>query len=126
LRLLWFFLGLEVKSRVRQSVTRRLKRQGLLVYLRSVESARKIFLACLLGFFLLQLVVVAGVGAVVTGLWLWDYDLHAKLQLVFGLCLACFVLPVLLLGIAFSERLWYRFSGSEKMVADLLDKKDAA
>jgi hypothetical protein len=86
-----------------------------------MQGTRHALLAALLTFFFLQTIVFAAGGALVTGFWLWDYDLHLKLQLAFGICLGMFFLPVLLLAVIFSERLWYRVSGAEKMVNEILE-----
>ena len=103
---------------------RQAKRKGVAVYLRVLQGTRRMIIAALLLFFFLQVIVLAGAGAVVTGLWLWDYDPHLKMQIAFGICLGMFLLPVLLLMVGLSQRLWYKYSGAAKMVDELLENKN--
>ena len=122
LRILWFVLGHHAKTQM----IRQAKRKGVAAYVRVVQGTRRALLGMLLLYFFLQIIVLAGVGAVVTGLWLWDYDPHVKMQIAFGICLGFFFLPALLLMVVFSERLWYKHSGAKKMVDELIEGKSNA
>ncbi len=122
LRLLWFVLGHQAKLRLVCEA----KRHGVAAYLRLVQGVRQALLGGLLAYFFLQLTVLSGAGALATGLWLWDYDLHSKMQVAFGLCLGFFVLSLLLLAALFSQRLWYQATGAKKLVDGLIkDKSDS-
>jgi hypothetical protein len=120
---LWRFLWLIAGQHAKMRLLREAKRQGVAAYLRVLQGTRRALLGIFLLYFFLQIVTVAAVGAVVTGLWLWDYDVHSKLQIAFGVCLGVFVLPVLLLMVGFSERLWYKASGASKMVDEIIENK---
>lgn len=122
LRLLLSALGHQAKLRLVGEA----KRRGVAAYLHLVQGVRQALLGGLLAFLFLQTTILAGAGALATGLWLWDYDLHSKMQIAFILCLGFFVLSLLLLTALFSQRLWYRATGAEKLVDDLRkDKSDS-
>lgn len=117
---IWFFLKRYVKG---QAISQA-RRQGVIAYLHALQGTRHFLIAMLLGFFAFHFIVLAGVGALVTGLLLFDIELHTILVLLFCIFSAMFFIPVGFLCLAFSERAWYKFSGAEKMVEDL--KKEAA
>lgn len=122
LRILWWVMGLEAKRRLVVQA----KRQGIIAYLKVLQVSRRLLLAILLGFLFLQLIMLAGVGALVTGVWLLELEPQIKLQILFWSFLFLFLVPVGLLGFLFSEHLWYRASGAEKMVDDYLVKNEPA
>lgn len=76
----------------------------------------------LAAFLMLQIMVLAGFGTLITGFMLWDTDQTFKLQLLFGIFLGLCGLPALALAVLFSERLWYKLSGAEKLVAQVLEQ----
>lgn len=115
LRLAWYFIGHYVQGQV----ILRAKRAGVIAYLRALQGTRRILILAILGFFIFHMIVLAGFGALVSGLFLLDYEPKTVLQILFGICLSLFVIPLLLIAIALSERVWYKFSGAEKMVEDL-------
>lgn len=115
LRLLWFLFGDEAKRKVVNSA----KRKGVLAYLKALQVGRRAFLVAVLCIMFLQLTVFAGVGALITGILLWDADFQFKMEVLFWICIGALVVPGVLIGILLSERLWYRFSGAEKMLQDL-------
>lgn len=99
------------------------KKTGTLAYLRAVQGTRRAMAAALLAFFMLQFMVLAAFGALITGFMLWEADQYFKLQILFAIFLAVAGIPALVLAVLFSERLWYKFSGAKKMV-DGLRKED--
>ena len=121
-RLGWYFLGQYFKGRM----ARKLKRQGIIVYLRTLQGSRRVLILALLGFFILQTVMLAGIGVFVSGLFLLDLETHTKLEISFGVFLALFLLPLLVILFALNERVWYRLSGAKKMVDSLQDENSAA
>lgn len=98
---------------------RKLKKQGILIYLKTVQGFRKGISGALLFFIFLQLMIFGFVGAAACGFFLWSADLETKLWTFFGVCSALFVIPGLLLVFFLSERFWFKASGAEKMLQDL-------
>lgn len=122
LRLIFFLIG----HRAKLQVIREAKRHGVVAYMRALQGTRRVLILALLAFLVLQLMLLSLVGAVVTGVLLWEADPTLKLQVLFGVSLAVFAIPALGLTIVFSERLWYRLSGAQKMVDDLQARKQDA
>jgi len=115
LRLILMLAGHHAKMRF----LREAKKMGTLAYLRALQGSRRLAIAALGAFLVLQFMVLAAFGALVTGFMLWDQDYTFKLQVLFAIFAGMFALPASLLVILFSERLWYRASGAEKLVDDL-------
>ncbi len=113
-RLIWIFWG-------KQALVREYKRRSLAVYLRAIRATRLSLIGVLLTFLILQLMMLAGVGALVTGFMLWNQDFHSKLQILFYIFAGAFGIPAVTLMILLSERLWFRVSGASKMMEDLKD-----
>lgn len=121
LRLGWLFLGQHLQNRAVDHA----KRQGVKAYLQVLQASRRMLVLTLAGFIVLQTMILAGFGALVTGMLLWDHDLQGKLQILFGVFMGMTVLPFLALLILASERVWYKASGAEKMVNGL-SREDVA
>lgn len=115
LRLIFMLIGHQAKLRV----LREAKKTGLVAYMRVLQGSRYVVIAFLLAFFILQFMLLSLVGAIVTGVMLWEQDLKLKLEVLFWFFTAMFSLPVLALSLGLSERVWYRVSGAKKMVDDL-------
>jgi hypothetical protein len=95
------------------------KRKGLAVYLRTVQGTRHVLLLVLVGVLVLQLMMLSAVGALVTGFLLLDYDYEAKMRILFFVFCGMFAVPSVIFMIVFSERMWFKASGAEKMMEDL-------
>lgn len=108
-------LGAEVKK----TVVREVKRKSVIAYLRALQGSRRFVLVGLAGFVFLQIMILAGFGALVTGFLLWDYDFSAKIEILFGVFAGLFAFPFIALLIVFSERFWYKISGAESLVDNL-------
>jgi hypothetical protein len=121
-RILFFIWG----QRAQLRVIRAAKRHGLLAYLRALQSTRRVLIVGLAAFLVVQMMMLAFVGAVVCGVMLWDADMHLKLEVLCGVFVAMFALPFVALIILFSESVWFKASGAEKMVDDLRNARDAA
>lgn len=115
LQLLWMMLRRHLKQRLLSEA----KRRSLIAYLRIVQGSRRALIGLILGIFVLQLMILAFVGALVSGVWLLDLDTQTKLWILFGTSATLFLLPACLLIYAFSERVWFRASGAEQIVRDL-------
>jgi hypothetical protein len=121
MRLAWMILGPLLKRRA----IKHAKRRGVMAYLQVLQTGRRVTLSALAAFVILQCMILAGFGALVTGVLLLELDPRNKLQILFGIFAGGFLLPALALAVLLSERTWYKASGAKKMVEDLL-KKGAA
>ena len=118
-----------VRHQAKLRILAQAKKTGTLAYLRALQGSRRIMIALLAVYLMLQFMVVAAVGALVTGFMLWEAEQTFKLQILFGIFLGMSALPALLLMIVFSERLWYKLSGAEKLVEQVREPgqfRDAA
>src|SRR5690606_25698627 len=102
------------------------KKTGTLAYLRALQGSRLVLVAGLLAFFILQFMILAAFGALITGFMLWDQDQGFKLQILFGIFTGMFALPALVLAIVLSERFWYKYSGAAKLVEEIRDAERSA
>jgi hypothetical protein len=119
LKLIWRLILMFLRHRAKMMVVAKAKKAGTLAYLRAVQGSRRALMLALAAFLLLQTMLLAGFGALVTGFMIWDTDPAFKWPLLFGIFLGMFALPALALVVLFSERLWYRASGAKKMVDSL-------
>jgi hypothetical protein len=114
-RLLWFIAGHQLKG----GVVRRARRFGVLAYLRALEGSRKVLIVALIAFFALNTIMLAGAGALVSGVYLLNVEPQTKLTILFATCATLFFLPLIVIAIALSGRVWYKISGAKRMVEDL-------
>ena len=111
-KLAWHFLELNAKRRLLKEINRK----GLVAYLRFLNASRRL-LATVLGLFVfLQLMIISFVGALVTGVLRWTPDAKTQLEILFFAFCAMFVFPAIILLVAFSEKLWFKVSGAQKLV----------
>jgi hypothetical protein len=115
IRLIWLFWG-------KQAMVRETKRRTLAVYLRAIRATRFSVILFLAAFLTLQLMMLAAVGALVTGIYLWDYDFQKKIELLFWIFASLFFLPAGALCILLSERLWFKLSGARRLMDDLSNR----
>lgn len=113
LALLW------LKGVAKRGALNAVKRRGVLVYLRALDGTRRAMILAIVVFCLLQLMILALAGAVVSGVLLLDVDFDTKMRVLFYACLALFGLPACALGYLLSARVWFRHSGAERMIEDL-------
>lgn len=102
----------------RQAV-RQAEKKAILFLLKALQAARMSLAAALAVFFVIQLMIFGLIGAAVTGLWLMPWEQETKLWVLFGVSAGLFLIPLGLLLVFFSERVWYRLSGAESLVASL-------
>jgi hypothetical protein len=121
LRLVWLFVGQHMKKRMIKSA----KRQGVLAYIQVLQASRRLVILALVGFFVLQTMVLSFFGALIAGFMLWNGEFEFKMELLFGIFLGMLALPAIGLLVLISERVWYKASGAEKMVNEVTDKKSA-
>lgn len=99
------------------------KSDGIKTYLKVLQGARfsaigVVSLLVALQLMCFGLVVMAGVG-----IYLAPLETETKLWMGFGMGAALFALPLIVLCIFLSERLWYKISGAERMVEQILKDK---
>ncbi|MBX3020735.1 MAG: hypothetical protein KF799_03595 [Bdellovibrionales bacterium] len=119
LRLIFFLIG----QRAKIEAMREAKRYGVIAYMRALQGTRRVLILALLAFLVLQLMLISLVGALVVGFQLWNEEPHFKMQVLFGVFATLFTLPALGLCVVFSERVWYKLSGAEKMVNDVQSRR---
>jgi hypothetical protein len=112
IRFIWLFWG-------KQALVRETKRRTLAVYLRAIRATRWSVIGLLASFLILQLMMMSLVGALVTGIYLWDHDFQHKIEILFWIFAGCFLLPAIVLSVLMSERLWFRISGAKRLMDDL-------
>ena len=108
-----------IRSFVYKKAANSIQKKGVLMYLKTLQVVRKSLAGSLFLFLFLQLMLVGFIGSLVVGVFLLPQETETKLWILFGVFFAFFILPLVSLLILFSERVWFRLSGAEKMVSDL-------
>lgn len=121
-RTVWFFFRRYLEGK---AITR-VKRQGVIAYIHALQGTRHALLAIVIGFFVFHFIVLAGIGALVTGMFMMNLEIETILTILFCIFSLMFFVPVGFLCFALSERMWYRYSGAEKMVEKLRAEDSAA
>lgn len=100
-----------------QYVVKRTKRKVLIIYLKSLQVVRKSLIAAFAVFFSFQLMIFGFIGSVIMSIWLWPtLDYESKLWALFIFFLILFLLPLIILCIALSEKFWFHLSGVKKII----------
>ena len=120
-KLLWLLYGQKVKL----NFVHQAKRQGVVAYMRVLQGSRRVIIVTFVGIVLMQTVMLAGFGALVTAFMLWNHDFDGKIEILFYLFLGLFVIPLTLVAWLLSERTWYRVSGAKKIVDEVLAARDS-
>ncbi len=101
------------------------KQQGVLLYLKTLQVARRSLLAVILIFVAFQLMLFGFLGSVVSGIWLLPLeDLSLRIWILFGFFLCLFLIPFIILLYAFSEKTWMRISGADDLVKTHLNSAE--
>ncbi len=91
------------------------KKKAIIIYLKTLQAARKSLLFAFIIFSFFQLMIVGFVGSIATGVWLLPIDdQHFRLLILFSAFLLMFLVPISFLMFFFSEKNWYKVSGAEK------------
>lgn len=114
-RMIWMMWG-------KHMLVREAKRRTLAVYLRALRATRLGVLAFLAVFLVLQLMMLSAVGAIVTGMYLWEHDFQEKMEILFWIFAGTFTVPALLLAVLMSEFLWFRISGAKKLMDSITSR----
>lgn len=99
-----------------QVIFERLRRKSVLLYLKTLQAARKSIGLLIALIFVLQMMAMGFVGAVVTGIWLMPQEAEFKVWCLFGFFGFLFLIPIIVFKIALSERLWYEKSGAKELL----------
>lgn len=95
------------------------KREGLKIYLKSLRGVRSFLILILLITVIFQFLIFGFLLMTGSALYLFPIDPEIRLWILFGLGALFFFIPLLGFSILLSERLWFKFSGAEAMMADL-------
>lgn len=114
-RLIWFLLRHQAKL----SLVSTAKRRAAVAYLKALMGARVALIGLIVGVFVLQVMVLAFLGALVTGVWMLDLETQTKLSVLFATFAILFLVPATILAVVLSERFWFRHSGAAQLVRDL-------
>lgn len=96
---------------------KKIKRKGLLFYLKAVEGVRRSLIGLLLLSVLIQMMVIGLIGSIIGGVMLLPtIDPMYRNWILLGVFGALFFVPFIIFLIAFSERLWFKVSGAEKLL----------
>lgn len=123
--LLYFVLRIFFKAWMKkgqQDVVSDIKAKSIVAYLRLLNGARMSLVGIVTVFLVMQLIVFGLALMVGTAVFLVPIDMNLKLWALFALGGLLFLVPILGISILLSQRLWYRASGADKMVSDLLEK----
>lgn len=110
-------------SQKKKSTSTYLKAEGVKNYLRVMQGLRigtlgLVSFIIVIQMFTFGLALMGGAA-----IFLTNWPLESKIQAIFILGGCLFALPFLGLLILFSERLWYKASGAQKMVNDILESQ---
>jgi hypothetical protein len=100
----------------------KIRQKAVLVYLRLLQVTRRSLIMAVLVFFTLQLMVFGFIGSVVAAVWLCAVETETKLILLLSIFGVCFLVPLGILVMIFSERFWLRASGAVEMLASQNEK----
>lgn len=101
------------------------RKKGIQAYLKFLQGARLTAVGFITALIVLQLIGFGLAMMVTAGVLLSPWEMEIKLWIVFGVGASLFLIPVLGLSFLLSQRLWYRASGAEDMVNDLLKSKSS-
>jgi hypothetical protein len=91
----------------------------VLIYLKTLQAVRMGLAGSLLAFVFLQLMILGLIGSLVTAVLLSPQDLNTKLYILLAVFAAIFLIPFAFVLFIFSEQVWYKLSGAEKMVNEI-------
>ena len=111
--------------RMGRQVIHKAKVQSVKAYLQLLQGVRLSLVGILSLLVLVQIVVFGLVITVAAALWLSPLESQLKAWVALGVGAGLCLIPLILVGWILSEGLWYKFSGAEKMVEDLIDEEAA-
>ncbi|AZZ38137.1 hypothetical protein CIK05_15450 [Bdellovibrio sp. qaytius] len=97
----------------------KVKKKAVLIYLKALQAMRRSMLIAVMVFCFLQLMIFGFLGTVATAIWLMPQDTNTKLYYLLGFFAFIFTVPFVALCFIFSEKLWFRISGAEKLLKEV-------
>lgn len=97
----------------------KVKKKAVLIYLKTLQAMRRSMLIAVLTFCFLQLMILGFLGTVVTAIWLSPQDTTTKLYILLSFFAFLFFVPFIVLCVVFSQRVWFRVSGAEKLLKEI-------
>lgn len=107
-------------NKTKRTVIRKSKVEALKVYLKALQGARLGLGMVLLITLSVQLFSVGLIVLIAAAFYLSPLDMETKAWIAFGLGSALFLIPLTIFIFALSQQVWYRWSGAERMVQDVL------
>ncbi len=101
----------------------RFKAKGLKTYLRVLQGARFSAMGIVALLLTLQILCFGLALMIGAAIFLAPWELETKLWSIFGIGAGLFLLPLMTLMALLSERTWYRVSGADRMVGQVLEKE---
>lgn len=99
------------------------KVEAIKVYLKALQSLRMGFGLVLLVALAVQMFSVGLIVMVVAAFYLSPLDTQTKAMFAFVLGAVLFLIPLTIFIFALSQKVWYRWSGAERMVQDVLQSE---
>lgn len=115
MNLAWRLIRFALHSFFLREAEKKIRRQGVLLYLKTLRTVRLGLLGAIALFAVFQLMVLGLIGAIVTGVLLAPLETETRLWILFGGFAALFVIPFVGLLVLFSERVWFKASGARDM-----------
>lgn len=91
----------------------------MLYYLKTLRATRRGLLGLVSVMLIFQTMMLSLLGAGVVGVFLAVDAPERRLWILLGVFAVMFLIPFMVIMALFSEKLWYRASGAEKMVEQL-------
>ena len=114
-KIIWFFK----KYLEGQRLLAKVKKRGLLLYLKSIRLARASLIGLLIVIFSFQLALFSFIGMVMAGIYLIPVDTEMKIWIFLGTCSTIFIVTVSIMAYALSEKTWLKRSGAIELLAKL-------
>lgn len=107
-------------GRAKIRALRKVKAKGIRVYLQVLQAVRRSAMVAIAALIILQLIGVGFAIMVAAGMFLLPLEFVQKMWILFGIGSVMFFVPVIALCYLLSQKLWYKASGAEQMVNDLI------
>lgn len=116
----WWF------KRQQESTMQKMKVEGLRTYLKVLQGARFSAMGIVAFVMVMQLMGFGLALMLGAAIFLSPLEMEIKLWSLVGIGAFLFFLPLFAMLIVFSEKVWYRASGADRMVKKVLDFENAS